>query len=331
MIVASLLLIVVAVVLLALGLAGDTNAYLAGSIAASLLAAIALAMGGRRSAAARDAQPGAADDAVEEAAVGVEELLRDEDEAREPALAGARLVPGARAEAVVTDRRRVPTGAAMATAGTSATAGALTATGTPITGDATTGDAITGAATAGVSVVTAAVPPARTPVDGGSASAGGESASAGGESAPVPAADASAAEGVGGFDHHADEAVAEFGTELAIEVDPASADDQSDEAPAEGAAVVDDGESDDEELIEEIPADEPAAAVSSPVESARVARSTATVYVIDGRPRYHLRSCVHLLGRISESLPAHEAVELGFNPCALCDPDARILGQGRRR
>ena len=33
--------------------------------------------------------------------------------------------------------------------------------------------------------------------------------------------------------------------------------------------------------------------------------------MIDGRPRYHLTGCVHLLGRRTEPLPVSEAVELG--------------------
>jgi hypothetical protein len=52
--------------------------------------------------------------------------------------------------------------------------------------------------------------------------------------------------------------------------------------------------------------------------------------VIDGRPRYHLPGCVHLLGREHESLPVGEAVELGFSPCGLCEPDSTLLARSRR-
>ena len=44
------------------------------------------------------------------------------------------------------------------------------------------------------------------------------------------------------------------------------------------------------------------------------------VVVVDGRPRYHLAGCPHLVGREPEPLPVAEAVELGFTPCAHCAP-----------
>ena len=57
---------------------------------------------------------------------------------------------------------------------------------------------------------------------------------------------------------------------------------------------------------------------------------SAAVLVIDGRPRYHLPGCVHLLGREGEPLPVSEAVELGFTPCSLCEPDSALLAEARR-
>lgn len=90
-------------------------------------------------------------------------------------------------------------------------------------------------------------------------------------------------------------------------------------APASGAA---DSEPD--------PPDEPAAQVVTPPEAARVAGLDTDVQVIDGRPRYHLAGCVHLLGRSSEALPVREAVELGFTPCGLCEPDSRLLADAHR-
>ena len=77
-------------------------------------------------------------------------------------------------------------------------------------------------------------------------------------------------------------------------------------------------------------ADEPAAQVAAPADAAQVARMSVPVLVIDGRPRYHLAGCVHLLGRESESLPVSEAVELGFTPCSLCEPDSTLLADARR-
>ena len=81
---------------------------------------------------------------------------------------------------------------------------------------------------------------------------------------------------------------------------------------------------------DEDPPDEPAAQYVSAADAARVARMSAEVLVIDGRPRYHLPGCVHLLGRESEPLPVSEAVELGFTPCSLCEPDSALLADARR-
>ena len=96
---------------------------------------------------------------------------------------------------------------------------------------------------------------------------------------------------------------------------------------ARSKAVDDDDDDDD---FDEDPPDEPVAQQVSPGDQARVARMTNEVLVIDGRPRYHLPGCVHLLGRDSEPLPVHEAVELGFTPCGLCEPDSALIAASRR-
>jgi hypothetical protein len=88
------------------------------------------------------------------------------------------------------------------------------------------------------------------------------------------------------------------------------------------------GEFDD--FDEDVPPDEPAAQRVNAADAARVARMSADVFVIDGRPRYHLGGCVHLLGRQFEPLPVSEAVELGFSPCALCEPDSVLIADARR-
>jgi hypothetical protein len=46
------------------------------------------------------------------------------------------------------------------------------------------------------------------------------------------------------------------------------------------------------------------------------------VWVIDGRPNYHTAHCGVLLGADAETIPHSQAVEDGFTPCTLCDPDA---------
>lgn len=86
----------------------------------------------------------------------------------------------------------------------------------------------------------------------------------------------------------------------------------------------------DEDYADEDPPDEPAAQLTPPADVARVARMDNEVLVIDGRPRYHLSGCVHLLGRESEGLPVSEAIELGFTPCSLCEPDSALLAEARR-
>ncbi|MBV1852450.1 hypothetical protein [Catellatospora tritici] len=94
--------------------------------------------------------------------------------------------------------------------------------------------------------------------------------------------------------------------------------------PQQGAG----GRADDYD--DEDPPDEPVAQRVSAADAARVARMSTEVLVIDGRPRYHVAGCVHLLGRPCEPLPVAEAVDLGFSPCGLCEPDSALLADARR-
>jgi hypothetical protein len=73
------------------------------------------------------------------------------------------------------------------------------------------------------------------------------------------------------------------------------------------------------------PDDEPLPQAVRPADAVRVARMPTEVLVIDGRPRYHLADCPHLVGRLTEALPVSEAVELGFSPCGLCRPVDRLV------
>ncbi|WP_436521966.1 hypothetical protein [Actinoplanes sp. HUAS TT8] len=79
------------------------------------------------------------------------------------------------------------------------------------------------------------------------------------------------------------------------------------------------------------PDDEPLPQAVQPTDAVQVARLDTEVLVVDGRPRYHMADCPHLVGRLTESLPAAEAVELGFSPCGLCRPVDRLLGANARR
>jgi hypothetical protein len=75
------------------------------------------------------------------------------------------------------------------------------------------------------------------------------------------------------------------------------------------------------------PDDEPLPQAVRPADAVRVARMPAEVLVVDGRPRYHMADCRHLLGRLTEPLPVAEAVELGFSPCGLCRPVDRLVAR----
>ncbi len=69
----------------------------------------------------------------------------------------------------------------------------------------------------------------------------------------------------------------------------------------------------------------------TPDEMAHLALLPDEVQVVDGRPRYHLADCPHLVGREHEPLPVAEAVELGFTPCAHCTPGTILLSRSGRR
>jgi hypothetical protein len=230
-IVGSLLLIVAAVGLLVVGLLQGTNGLLVASIAASLLAAIALIAGGRRVAAVRTGSRA-------DARAGARRASRIDDEAED-------------AEESHRSRRveRQPVGA-------------------------------------GIGV-------------GGTGLGGGSVADETSLMAPVRDVDPYA---------------------------PGIPQQQDDDRYASDAY---DDEDDDYEDDDD-PDDEPPAQQTSAADAARIAAMSAEVFVIDGRPRYHLRGCVHMLGRDSEPLPVGEAIELGFSPCSVCEPDSSLLAAARR-
>jgi hypothetical protein len=55
-----------------------------------------------------------------------------------------------------------------------------------------------------------------------------------------------------------------------------------------------------------------------------VAAGPNDVWVIDGRPRYHLQDCAIIKGQNAEPIPYQQATEDGFMPCSLCDPDTAL-------
>ncbi|UQX87181.1 hypothetical protein M6D93_12820 [Jatrophihabitans telluris] len=143
--------------------------------------------------------------------------------------------------------------------------------------------------------------------------------------ADLPAASesvaATVATTIGGGKHSA----ARLGTARQIaEAAPAAAAGVVETAPAAPAGVAD--------VAVVSPATVPAAAAEAPEPEPAMADTEAPlrrhgddlVWVLDGRPRYHVRSCGFLNGRPVESIPLSQAVEDGFTPCALCDPDTSV-------
>ena len=60
-----------------------------------------------------------------------------------------------------------------------------------------------------------------------------------------------------------------------------------------------------------------------------VSELDAEVVVLDERPRYHLAACRWVGDRATLPLPVREARQLGFNPCAVCTPDAILAARQR--
>ena len=90
---------------------------------------------------------------------------------------------------------------------------------------------------------------------------------------------------------------------------------QAEQVPAAAVGYDDDIEPQDEPPAQHVP-DEVAA---------EVRQLESEVFVVDGRPRYHLDTCGHLSDKESEPISVAEAVELGFTPCSVCRPDDALL------
>jgi hypothetical protein len=119
---------------------------------------------------------------------------------------------------------------------------------------------------------------------------------------PAPAADRTPAE----------DPAAEADARLA-EADAGATDDP--------AAEADLGTADGEDAEDDPPAADTAAPLSG--------HGQNLVWVIDGRPRYHLAGCDFLPGRPGQPIPLSQAVEDGFTPCSRCDPDNRLAAASR--
>jgi hypothetical protein len=64
--------------------------------------------------------------------------------------------------------------------------------------------------------------------------------------------------------------------------------------------------------------------VGSPVPATAVTATGSllrTVWVVNGRPRYHGPDCLIIKGQGAERVPLDQAVDDGFKPCSLCQRD----------
>jgi hypothetical protein len=350
MIVVSLLLILVAVMLLVLGLAAGSSILLISSIGASLLAAVALVIGARRAAVVRRAMTPAAEPARSgrdrggRAGAGPVRAPMEHDDrptvAGEPAPAWAGSAgPGGRRQAdpsafaddpPAQDEGLASMGAAEARGANRDDAEAALAA------DAAFGEpsdpASPDSAAADLGSARESAPP--------EADTAWRREHAAGAAAPPEADTAWRREHAAGAAAPADESLRPDGPQRpadeAPRFDAADSGDAATSAPGRPSRPDDSSGGSDPaeefgEPAEDDPADEPPPQAIRPVDAVRVARMTAEVLVVDGRPRYHLADCPHLVGRLTEPLPAAEAVELGFSPCGMCRPVDRLVAQAARR
>jgi hypothetical protein len=93
--------------------------------------------------------------------------------------------------------------------------------------------------------------------------------------------------------------------------------------PAIPAATGSSGSPTDSAAIDTTPASLAAPTGSEPARQPSAAqRGPDDVWVIDGRPRYHLDGCAIIKGQDAEPIPFKQATEDGFMPCSLCEPQA---------
>lgn len=297
MLVASLLLILGAVVLLVFGLVEGSSSLLTSSIAASLLAAVALVAGARQAAATRAR-------AAERA-----------DSGDRPAGPPRTTAPPTATESSETPTTYVPTTIGTGGAGWRQPPGPPAAGGPVDVSPRPDVDAWKPEAEAPWDPVVVSAPPDPT---------------APGQPAPPtgrqPATDLGRDAGTEPAWPDADDP-ARYGTE-----DPARHDDSARYDDSARHDADDPGWDAPDDLAPpwERPGDaaspwDPPAQRVPPGDAARVARLDAEVLVVDGHPRYHLLSCAHLIEREHEPLPVSEAISLGFTPCGLCNPDTALL------
>lgn len=94
---------------------------------------------------------------------------------------------------------------------------------------------------------------------------------------------------------------------------------------ADGSGDADD--SDDADELAGLPAEEETDAADLLI----VCELEDQVIVVDEHPRYHLAECRWLVDRDTIPIAVSEARELGFTPCARCEPDAKLAERARRK
>ena len=112
---------------------------------------------------------------------------------------------------------------------------------------------------------------------------------------------------------HRDEPLADSAPVSAPDATPAVADVEQDQSPTG------DGYTD--------PVDEPPAELLLSYEERQLAECDRQVFVIDGRPRFHLVDCPHLADKSGQPLVISEAAELGFTSCSLCTAATTVLAE----
>lgn len=341
MIVVSLLLILVAVTLLVLGLTGGSSALLIASIAASLLAAIALVVGARSAASARRAAGARTEPSVSlsDPAFDVEsDFSTSERSSAPPSEYGpparseyaAEPAPSGYPERSSEPYRQNDPGAMMDDPPA------------PDEGLASTGSMRARAASpedaeAALRADAAYRADADSPVAEPLASPNEADAEASGYNDAVltdeNAYERERAARAGGGDY--DEAASYIGGARtatpgadAWRRGPAGSPEASRDAAAAG---LDDPAGEFDEPDADDPDDEPLPQAVRPADAVRVAQLDDEVLVVDGRPRYHMADCAHLVGKLTEGLPISEAVELGFSPCGLCRPVDRLVAKAAHR
>lgn len=158
---------------------------------------------------------------------------------------------------------------------------------------------------------------------------GGRDAESGGQTgAPEPASGA----GAGGTAALTAEPSSETadGADQAVEEDGSEPGSATETGGAEGEETVSSAaETPEGEPADELDDVEPGEEETDAADLLTVTDLDDQVVVVDERPRYHLEECGWLGDRATIPLPAREARDLGFTPCAVCTPDRVLAARSR--